>query len=137
MSISEWTDTGLFELLRRCTRERDGDTPDRLAEQEAKLKDIECTDPEMGRWIDANDFPFLIETLMLSDVVFSEEYPQVRLTEEERKRFARALEDHCEVCAHCGSKRFLDLEWQSRVNGIFAENREAIGEVITRALGKG
>lgn len=136
MSISRGMETALFDLLRRGIRERDEDESTRLAEQEAKLKDLNCTAPEMGRIIDGNDFPFLIETLMLSDAVFLEEYPGVTLTAEERRRFAHALEGHCETCERCGIKRALDLEWQSRVNSIFTENREAFGQVIAKAVGK-
>jgi hypothetical protein len=130
-------ETELFDLLRRCITEREANAPARLAEQEAELEKRKCTAPELGRWIDASgDFPFLIETLMLSDAVFSEEYPQVKLSEEERKSFAYALEAHCENCPHCGFRRASDLDWQFQVNTAFAENREAIGQVIARAVGK-
>jgi hypothetical protein len=130
-------ETELFDLLRRCLNERDEDKPARLGEQEAKLKELDCTEPEtMGVWISGHDFPFLIETLMLSDAVFAEEYPEVKVTAEERQRFAHALEAHCEACERCGLKRALDLEWQATVNSIFTENREAIGRIIAKAAGK-
>lgn len=134
MSISKGMGAELFELLWRCIKERGGDAPS-LAEQKAELEKRECTDPALlGRWIGANDFPFLIETLMLSDAVFSEEYPNVKLTSEERRRFASDLEAHCERCPRCGLKRAFDLEWQARVNSAFAENREALGQAIARAV---
>jgi hypothetical protein len=136
MSTSKDMQKALFGLLTKCIRERDDDTPFRLAEQEAELKKRKCADPELGTWIDGNDFPFLIETLMLSDAVFSEEYPEVKLPQEERMSFASALEAHCEGCARCGLKRAYDLEWQARVNRALAENREAVGQAIARAAGK-
>ncbi len=136
MSTSNDTGADLFALLYRCISERDEETPRRLAEQADELRGRECARPELGRWVDANDFPFLIETLMLSDAVFAEEYPGVRLSAEERKSLASALEEHCEICARCGLKRAYDLEWQGRVSRAFADNREAVGEVITRAIGK-
>jgi hypothetical protein len=137
MSMSQDTGTELIELLARFIKERDADTPIRLAEQEAELKKRPCKDRELGKWIDGSDFPFLIETLMLSDAVFAQEYPDVRLAAEERKRFAYALEAHCEGCAHCGLKRAYDLEWQARVNKAFSANKEAIGKALARAVGKG
>jgi hypothetical protein len=133
--MSRGMETDLFDLLRRCLKERDEDSRASLGEQEARLKELDCTEPEMGRWLD-HDFPFLIETLMLSDAVFAEEYPEVKVTVEERRRFAHALEGHCEVCECCGLKRALDLEWQARVNSIFTENRETIGRIIAKAVGK-
>jgi hypothetical protein len=137
MSTLRGMETDFFELLTRCIREKDANALVRLAEQEAELKERKCTNPEIGKWIDAVDFPFLIETLMLSDAVFTEEYPKVKLSEEERKRFARALETHCEIdCPHCGLKRASDLEWQNRVNSAIAENKEVIGEAIAHAAGK-
>ena len=133
MSISRDIETNLFELLSRCIRQRDEDTPNRLAEQEAELKRRKCTEPELGRWVEVNDFPFLIETLMLNDAVFSEEFPGVGLSSEERKRLVLTLEAHCEGCPRCALKRAYDLEWQSRVNRALADNKEAIDRTISSA----
>lgn len=135
MSTSRETEADLFELLSRCIRERDEDTPNRLSEQEAELNRLECAAPELGRWMD-NEFPFLIETLMLNDAVFFEEFPGVRLNSEERKRLASELEAHCEACGRCGLKRAYDLEWQARVDRAIADNREAFAAAMTRAAGK-
>lgn len=129
-------ETNMFELLSKFIREKDDDTPNRLAEQEAELKRLECTDPVHGRWIEVNDFPFLIETLMLNDAVFSIEYPTVSLSLEERKSLVSALEAHCEGCAHCGRKRGYDLEWQSRIDRVIADNHEVIGRAVARAVDK-
>jgi hypothetical protein len=129
-------ETNVFELLSDFIREKDDDTPNRLTAQEAELKRLECTDHLLGRWMEVNDFPFLIETLMLNDAVFSIEYPAVNLSSEERKNLASAIEAHCESCARCGRKRGYDLEWQSRVDRAIADNREAIGQAVARAVGK-
>jgi hypothetical protein len=86
--------------------------------------------------MDVNDFPFLIETLTLNDAVFFIEYPTVNLSSEERKRLVSALEEHCEDCARCGRKRAYDLEWQSRVDRAIADNDEAFGRAVARAVGK-
>jgi hypothetical protein len=128
--------TNVFELLSRFIREKDDDTPNRLAEQEAELKRLKCTDLVLGRWIEVNDFPFLIETLTLNDDVFSIEYPTVNLSSEERKSLVSALEAHCEGCARCGRKRGYDLEWQSRIDRAIADNHEAIGLAVASAVGK-
>lgn len=136
MSTLRDMENELVELLSRCIRQRDEDTLVSLAEQEEELNGLECNEPALGRWLDHNDFPFLIETLMLDDDLFSEEYPGVRLGFEERKRFAATLEEHCERCERCGRKRALDLEWKASVDSAFAENKGAIARVIARAAGK-
>lgn len=134
MSTSRDIEANLIELLARCVSQRADN--ERLAGA-AERRVWQCTDPELGRWVDANDFPFLIETLLLSDPVFSVEYPDVKLGQEERKKFASALEAHCEVCESCGRKRAEDLDWQATVNSAIADNREAFGRAIARATGKG
>jgi hypothetical protein len=127
----------LITLLSKLVRGKDEDATDRLIAQENALEGLVCTAPELGKWIDACDFPFLIETLMLNEAIFIEEFPDVRLTAEERKQFANTLELHSEACERCHSKRSNDLEWQSTVNRAFAENKEVIGEAIGRSNGKG
>lgn len=134
MSVSRDKETELIGLLSRFIRESDDDIPFRPAEQEAELERRTCSAPELGRWIGSTDFPFLIETLMLSDAVFGEEFPDLALPAEERKRFANALERHCEDCPRCGLKRAYDLAWQARVNTAISENKEAVEEAIARAL---
>lgn len=136
MNSTRDMETAVFELLFRRIREKDEDTPNRLAAQEDELKRLECSDPALGRWIESNDFPFLIETLTLNDAVFSGEYPAVNLTSEERKRLMSDLEAHCEVCARCGRKRAYDLEWQARVDRAITDNQEEIGRIVAQALGR-
>jgi hypothetical protein len=134
--MTEDMEKELIALLSGSIIEREDDTPSRLSTQEDALKDSKCIEPRLGRWIDSCDFPFLIETLALDDTVFSQEFPNVKLEAAERKRFANDLEAHCEVCTHCHLKRAYDLEWQSRVKRAFADNKQAAGEIITRAIGK-
>jgi hypothetical protein len=134
--VPEEAETDVIALLSRLILDKDDDTPVRLREQEDALKDLRCSDRRLGVWIEKWDFPFLIETLMLSDAVFSREFPDVRTTAEKRKELAHALEAHCETCPRCHRKRSYDLEWQARVNRVFAENKRIIGKTITNARGK-
>lgn len=133
MSTSRDMEANLLELLAKCVSER-ADNERRVGASERRISP--CGRPELGAWIDAIDFPFLIETLLLSDPVFLFEYPDVRLSREERKSFASDLEAHCEICETCGRKRAEDLAWQTTVNSAIADNREAIGRAIARAIGK-
>lgn len=126
----------LVVLITRSIFAKDDDIRNRLHAHEEALRELSCTDPELGKWIAVCDLPFLIETLVLSDAVFSQEFPGVKLAADERKRFANSLEEHCEICAHCHLKRAYDLELQSRVKRAFAENKQAVGKAIAHAAGE-
>src|SRR5689334_21231008 len=101
MSMENDFEKALIALLSRFILEKDEDVPYRLSAQKDALKELECADPTFGKWVGVCDFPFLIETLLLSDAVFSEEFPGVKLSAEQRKEFANAIEAHCETCARC------------------------------------
>lgn len=126
----------LFALMASLVVEHDGDTPHRLSAQEEALRNLKCDKPELGRWISRYDFPFLIETLTLDETIFSREFPGVGMSVEDRRALCNDLEMHCEDCERCHLKRGYDLEWQSRVNRMFSENKEVIGQAIARAVSK-
>ena len=126
----------LLTLLSTLIVQKDEDAAFRLKEQQIKLSETVCTKPDLGKWIDQCDFPFLIETLMLDHTIFVKEFPGIEFPEKERKAFARSLEAHCEDCAHCFLKRSYDLEWQSRVDTALNENRTAIGKALTQHTGR-
>lgn len=136
MDVREEMEKDLITLLSKSVLEKEDDVPYRLSAQAAALNEIQCTNPDLGRWIDACDFPFLIETLMLDPEVFSGEFPGVNLTVDERKSLADALELHCESCPRCHLKRAYDLEWQSRIKRAIAENKQAIGKALSKPGGK-
>jgi hypothetical protein len=115
---------------------KDAAAPARLRALEKLLKGLKCSEPELGKWIIACDYPFLIETLRLNDSIFSEEFPGVQLSAAERKSFADAVESHAESCERCRAKKLADLDWQSTLDSALTENKEALGIAIARAAGK-
>lgn len=126
----------LFKLLGSFLMKQHDDTPFRLSAQRDALKELVCERPEIRRWLRDWDFPFLMETLMLDDSVFRREFPGAQSTAEDRKELLNALELHCETCDYCGRKRAYDLEWQLRVRGAFAENKQSIERAIAHAAAK-
>src|ERR1041384_1093984 len=125
-----------FALFAELFFAQEANVQSRLAAEEDPGKDLKCDQPELGKWIDACDFPFLIETLVLDTKIFAEEFPDVLLTAEERKEFAHALEAHCETCPRCSWKRTCDLQWQAQVDRAIAENKQVISRAIIRAMRK-
>lgn len=115
-----------IQLLARLIAESDDGEPP----IERTGKDLTCSQPILGRWIDDCDFPFLIETLSLPDDIFDQEFPGIRLSQQEREAFAETLETHCKECARCYAKQAEDIAWKSRVERAFAQNKEAIGDFL-------
>lgn len=99
-------------------------------------KDLTCSQPVLGQWVDDCDFPFLMDTLALPDNVFAQEFPGIRLSLADREAFGKTLERHCTECAHCHAKQAEDIAWKLRVDKAIDENKEAIGEFLTETTRK-
>lgn len=83
---------------------------------------LTCSAPVLGKWVSDCDFPFIMETLLLSDHVFKQEFPGIQLSEEERKLFARELDAHSKACGRCWAKRAEDEAWQERTGTALTDN---------------
>jgi hypothetical protein len=121
IGIAQQTD--FIQLLSSLISESDDGEPP----IERTGKDLTCSQPIIGRWIDDCDVPFLFDTLSLPDDVFNQEFPGIKLFKRDRETFARILETHCTECARCNAKRVEDLEWKMRVDKALVENKQAIG----------
>ena len=120
-------ETDFIELLARLIAEsRDGDPP-----IERAGKDLKCSQPVLGQWIDQTDVPFLLETLFLPDEVFVREFPEIPLSRRDREAFAKTLNTHCTECARCNAKKAEDIAWKLRVDQAFVENKDVIGHFLT------
>lgn len=119
-------EAGFLELLVRLIGESDDNDPPCQRTGES----LSCSQPLIGRWIDDCDFPFLMDTLALPDSVFSEEFPGIRLSHEEREAFARLLKMHCTECARCNAKQAEDVAWKVRVDKIIAKNKHTIAAIL-------
>lgn len=120
-------ETDFVQLLARLIGESDDDDPP----IEQTGKGLTCSQPTLGRWIDECDFPFLMETLALPDSVFSQEFPEIKLSHKDRQSFAKTLTTHCKECARCNAKQAEDIAWKLRVEKVMANNKEAIGAILT------
>lgn len=89
---------------------------------------LTCSSPVLGKWVNDCDFPFIMETLLLSDQVFKQEFQGIHLSEDERKLFARELDAHSKACARCRTKRAEDEAWKERTGKALAKR----GQVMVR-----
>jgi hypothetical protein len=130
MEIRVAPETDFIELLARLICESDDDPPRRIG------KDLPCSEPNVGKWIQDCDFPFLMYTLALPDSVFMREFPGIALSHKKREAFAKTLEKHCSDCARCNAKQAEDIAWKLRVDEAIADHREAIGEALAQTVVK-
>jgi len=119
-------ETDFVHLLARLIGASDDDDPP----IERTGKELTCSQPVLGRWIDDCDFPFLMETLALPDRVFSQEFPEIKLSHKDRETFAKVLTTHCKECARCNAKQAEDIAWRLRIKKVIAKNKEAIGAAL-------
>jgi hypothetical protein len=125
-------ETDFIQLLARFISESDDGEPP----IERTGRDLTCSQPNLGRWFDDCDVPFLFETLALPDAVFQEEFPGITLSKRDREAFLQTLDTHCTECARCNAKKAEDMEWKMRVDKVFVENKQAIGQFLAGARWK-
>ena len=138
MITQEDMEKDLFSLLSKLIIEKDDDTPSRLKAQKEALKELKCSKPALGRWIERCDYPFLIETLSLDDATFAGEFPGILLPAASRSKFIEELRAHLEdePCRRCFLKASYDLEWQARVEKVLFENKALVAKAIGHGAGK-
>jgi hypothetical protein len=109
----------------------DPDLEARLEAQAEALRETECINPMLGRWIDENDVNYLLATLALKDVDFAEEFPAMEhITGQERRDLSAALEVHFDQCSHCSLKRGYDLEMDARVEQVCQQNDDSLLQIL-------
>jgi hypothetical protein len=98
-------------------RQNETDLNSRLEAQSEALRDLECTNPVVGKWIDAYDVEYLISALELDDEDFAKHFPALEyLKQSDREKMISAFTHHMDhECAHCGLKRGFDAEFSARV----------------------
>jgi len=96
-----------------------------------KLMPDTCSQPIVGRWINDCDYPFLTETLALTNVVFKQQFRGIQLSHEERKMMAKTLETHTRECARCGAKRAEDdKDKRDAEKLLFVETSGGVTQVV-------
>lgn len=114
-------------LIPDLVREAEPDLDTRLEYQAEALSEFPCSNPVIGRWIDANDVQYLLAAFALNDRDFAEHFPEMaRVTEAERKRTIETFEAHFEHCPHCSLKRGYDLEMNARIERVCEQKRDQL-----------
>jgi hypothetical protein len=117
----------IIDAIADLTLQATPDLATRLEYQEEALRDVQCTNPVIGAWIDANDVEYLLSTFDLNDQDFAARFPAMaHSTKSVRQRLIATIEAHCERCQHCSLKRGYDLELDARIEQAGQDNRQSI-----------
>ena len=116
-------------LIIELVRKAEPDIDSRLESQAEALKELECTNPVLGRWIDEYDVEYLIAAFNLDDDEFSSNFPGMgNLSQHDRSQIIEAFENHFDQCPHCFLKRGYDIEMNARIERAYRLNSAAVME---------
>jgi hypothetical protein len=132
METTVAVEADFIQLLARLISETDDGAPP----FRRTGNDLTCSLPALGKWVERCDYPFLMDTLALSDNVFGQEFPGIPLSQKDRAAFAKTLDRHCTECAHCHAKKTEDMAWKARVDKAITKNKKAIGDALARTVSK-
>ena len=122
-------DDFIVDLVRKAEPDIDA----RLESQAEALKELECTDPVLGRWIDEYDVEYLIAAFNLDDDEFSSTFPAMaNLNQHDRSQIIEALENHFDQCPHCFLKRGYDTEMNARIERAYRDNNAAVVQQLSQ-----
>ena len=122
------------DLIIDLVRKSEPDIDSRLESQAEALKELECTNPVLGRWIDEYDVDYLIAAFNLDDEEFSSTFPAMgNLNQHDRGQIIEAFENHFDQCPHCFLKRGYDMEMNARIERAYRMNNAAVMEHLESA----
>jgi hypothetical protein len=123
--------TNITNAIADLVLQSEPDLASRLESQAEALREVECTNPALGRWIDAHDVKYLLSTFSLDDDDFAGRFPAMaHITGQERQRVVAAMEAHCDQCPHCSLKRGYDLELDARIKQAGQQNSTALLQLL-------
>lgn len=123
--------TNITNVIADLVLQSEPDLASRLEAQAEALREVECTNPALGRWIDAHDVKYLLSTFDLEDDDFAGRFPAMaHITGPERRRVVAALDAHCDQCPHCSLKRGYDLELDVRIKQAGQQNRTSLLQLL-------
>jgi len=121
----------ITDIIADLVRQSNPDIEARLESQDEALREHECTDPLIGKWVDANDVKYLLSTFDLADADFAERVPSMaHVGREERRLVAKSIEKHFEQCTHCSLKRGYDLELDAQIKRACRQNSALLLELL-------
>ena len=120
----------IIDLVRKAEPDLDA----RLESQAEALKELECTNPVLGRWIDEYDVDYLMSAFNLDDDEFASNFPgMAHLNQHDRSQIIEAFEKHFDQCPHCYLKRGYDMEMNARIERAYTLNSATVAQHLPPA----
>lgn len=124
----------ITDIIAELVFESDPELCSRFESQAQQLAASVCTDPVIGRWLDANDLAYLEAVFDLTNKDFAERFPTMkRTTRRERKELVETFREHIAKCPHCALKHKFDLELDDQIDQLLQENREPLQRMLEQA----
>jgi hypothetical protein len=117
----------LIEIMAKLVIESDAALADRLEYQDEVLSESVCTEPMLGKCIDAYDIYDLFELANLSDEDFAQTFPALaHVPAAVRRQVVDVFEKHLESCSHCWLKAAYDRELNARIDRAWLKDRDRL-----------
>ena len=124
-----------IDLLTDFVRQAEPDLDRRLEVHTSELNKFPCTEPIIGKWVDAHDVDFLLAAFALDDEDFAADFPALgHLKQPHRKRIIDAFNDHFQRCVHCSRKQSYDSEFNSRVDHVLQKKRKELLQCLEQEV---
>jgi hypothetical protein len=121
----------ITDVIADLTIKSNPELESRLEYQAEALREVPCTNPVIGRWIDANDVKYLLSAFDLRDEDFAAKFPAMaNVTREDRRRVIAAIEKHFDQCQHCSLKRGYDLELDAQIKQVCQQNDSLLLQLL-------
>lgn len=128
-------ESDITDMIADMVRQTAPELASRLEYQAEALRETECTDPMVGRWVDDNDVKYLLSAFALEDEDFAERFPALaHITGPERQQFIAAVEAHFDQCLHCARKRGFDLELDARIKKTCRQNSATLLQLLEEEM---
>ncbi|HKO95879.1 MAG TPA: hypothetical protein VJU86_02735 [Pyrinomonadaceae bacterium] len=130
-------ETDFTETLSIFFQQTDPELQSRLEGQDEGLREITCTQPMVGRWIDSIFTGYLFAVFKLKDADFANMFPQLRhINAAQRHRIIEVMENHIGKCQRCSLLQGYDLEFEARFKKACRQNGELLLELLTEDEGE-
>ena len=117
----------IFDFIRESFPGFDSRTED----QAEGLRETNCTNPVIGRWLNAYDVEYLLSAFAMTDRDFAEEFPGMPpLSGLQRQQVLAALRAHLNSCPQCALKSGFDQEFEARLKQELRQNSQVLLELL-------
>ena len=123
--------SNITDVIAGLVRQTAQDLDTRLEYQAEALRETKCTDFSIGKMIDVNHVEYLLSALAMCESDFAETFPATtRITWQDRREVATAIEEHLQHCRRCSLKHGYELELDRRIELTCRQHRDFLLQLL-------